>query len=135
MEAQLKVGPFNLVVRNQDYTIGREDFKGEVTLLASQTDEAIQAVINALSVEDFKVLPPVLKNQPFQVDFTKERVLYLKFQEVHGSGVPFRFEDGEELISALKLGRAKLVDMNTIEAGQKRGFALGSVPDPIVSGR
>ncbi len=131
---EITVGPFKVSVKLNDFTISRE--KNSVQLVPGEVDHAINVVIHALSTEQRKVLPPFVKDFPFEIIFTGERILYLRRQEDTGNGVAWGFSEGDELIDALNAGVSKLRDVNTImkKPGGKRHAGL-QTPDPIIDGR
>lgn len=130
----ITVGNFTIVVKHTGYEISRETNSTEFR--PGEEASAINVMKHALSTEKLKILPPYVKHMPFQVNFTPERVMYLKRQDDKGNGVAFKFGEGDDLVNAIKQGVLKLKDINTVEKrpGNKRHAGM-QTPDPVIIGR
>jgi len=129
-----KVGPFEVIVTFNNFSVNRE--KSSVSLNPGEGDSAISILKHAVSMVKRKVLPPEIKHTPFKVNFTKERVMYLSRVKSRDAGVAFTFQEGQDLIEAVKAGVDKMKDITTIGEGKnKKGFFNMPIPDPLIDGR
>ncbi len=129
---RFNVGPFEVTVLNSGITVRREE--GSVSYQPGEGATAISLLLQVMSVETLKRLPPRLRHTPFEVTFSKERVMELHREE-ETLGVAFVFKEGDDFIEAFKQGLNKYTDMLTIQGGAKPGHSSMFQPDPIVEGR
>jgi len=129
---EVKVGPFKVDVNLQGITLSREN--GSVKFSPSDGNNAVEIVMVALGLETMKILPERISNSPMQVRFTPERIAYLLNKNESGE-VAFKFDEGDDLIEAIKAGVDKTRDQNTLGRGSKKSFSSAHPPDPIIHGR
>jgi hypothetical protein len=129
----LEIGPFGAHVDANGIKLLRE--KNSTSMTSGEGASAVNLLLHVMSTETLKVLPPKISLHPFEVTFTKERVMYLRRQKDTGDGIAFTFREGDDLINMVKQSSQKMTDMSTIDGGARSGKSHYQVPDPIISGR
>jgi len=125
----IKFGPFEVIVTLRDITIKRD--LGSVTFLPPEWERIVNLIMRALSLRKMKVLPEKINHSPIHIRFTAERLLYF-YKDGSDGEVAFKFDEGDDLIKAVKNGVQKFKDMTTVQKGPKKSFSSSHIPDPII---
>jgi hypothetical protein len=129
----INYGPFTVSANLRGFTVSREN--GKVELVPGMCAQAIKLVQQALSLQEWLVLPETISSSPIMIRFTGERVMYLSDKNKQGE-VAFKFEEGDDLIAALSGGLQSFKDETTLKGrGPKGGFSSSYLPDPVIVGR
>ncbi len=126
-------GPFTVNADLHGFTVSREN--GSVVFAPGLYEKAISLLQHALSLESWTILPETISDSPMMVRFTGERIMYLSNKNEKGE-VAFQFEEGDELITAIKGGLQSFKDVTILKGGGPKGrFSSAHLPDPIIVGR
>lgn len=129
----LSIGPFKVQVQRSSFAIARDNAK--ISFLPGETEKAVDLLVHASTLRGMKVFPEKISHSPFHVIFSPERFLYLERRDKVNEKVGFKFEEVDDLISALKNGINKIRDVNSIQGAPKGGSTTFNARDPIIDGR
>jgi hypothetical protein len=97
--------------------------------------EACMHIVSlALGMRNSEALPPLIRHDPFAVDFSADGVFVLR-RANEREGVKFSFETGNDLIRSIEAGADKVVDAIRIQGGVTAGAAVRSSPEVPIDGR
>ncbi len=99
-----------------------------------EAHNASQAVSSAMRSAHFKALPPKIRVSPFDVLFSEDGTCRLQ-RDGSDKGCPFTFDEGDDLLRAIKLGVDKYTDQLKIRGGARPGVSSYNPPDPLIEGR
>lgn len=116
---------FNVVVLNKNT---------QVWLTPGEADQATALVSIALGFRDSKVVPPLVTDRPFSIDFVKDGTLMLRRTD-EVDGVIFDFTTGDDLIHAIRVGADKVIDEQRLRGGPRKGVSSLASPDIPLVGR
>lgn len=125
----LNKGAFVVDVTVRDGVVIKRD-KSVLQLSAAEVDTFLDALVTVMRIESYPLLPGSLSVPPFIVRFFENRTMEIVRNNgaPKGSGLPFKFDEGDDLIWLGQQAKALYV-----EASNKplKGLKSAPMPDPI----
>ena len=125
----LSKGAFSVDVTVRDGIVIKRD-KSTLQFSAAEVDTLLNALLTVMRIESYSLLPNKLSIPPFLIRFFENRSMEItrNYESQTGSGLPFKFEDGDDLIWLATQAKALY-----IEASNKplKGLKSAPMPDPI----
>lgn len=84
-----------------------------ITLMPAEVDKATKIIGIALGMETLDAVPSHITNTPFVIRFFNDDMLALERNDTKGS-IPFKFSEGDELITTLQQAQAICVNDRTL---------------------
>lgn len=125
----LKKGAFEVEVNVRDGIVIKRD-TSTLQMSAAEVDTFLSALLTVMRIESYPLLPGRLSVPPFLIRFSENRTMEVtrNYDSSIGSGLPFKFEEGDDLIWLGQQAKATYV-----EVGNKplKGLKPPPMPDPI----
>lgn len=125
----LNKGAFSVEVTVRDGIVIKRE-QASLQLSAAEVDTFLSALLTVMRIESYPLLPGSLSVPPFIIRFFENRTMEIvrNNNEPKGSGLPFRFDEGDDLIWLGQQARATYIESSNKPL---KGLKSPSVPDPI----
>lgn len=125
----LNKGPFSATVSIRDgLTLKRNN--SSLNFSAAETDVLLGLLMTIMRIESYPLLPNKLNVPPFICEFFSNRSMELRRNEQDTSGVPIKFEEGDDLIWIVTQARNQYIDQGKSN-GPLKNLKGPTLPDPI----